>query len=672
MLERERLVQQRSPRVTALFSELHDPREVVARIQSYRELGDREREFALRLALGEAVPRRLAEWRGSGDVRDSSARTEMNQPPIAVRVLADPPEIRAWGPRLRWFEPRWGHDMRTPRSIFALAWTLAILDFAVAQDTTRVSVDSSGAEGNSVSEIGLSLNATSADGTIVAFSSFASNLVPGDTNKTWDVFVHDRSTGVTERVSVDSSGAEANGLSSRATLSPDGRFVVFHSFASNLVAADTNGFEDVFVHDRSTGVTERVSVDSAGVQGNLNSGSTAPNGISANGQIVVFASAASNLVSGDTNGAWDIFVHDRSTGITECVDVDPSGKPAFSGASIASVSADGQLVAFYSAATNLVASDTNGKADAFVLDRGTGIIERVSVDSSGAEANDYSSAGMISITADGAVVVFVSLASNLVPGDTNGWTDVFVHDRLTGATERVSVDSSGVEGNFISWNGTISDDHRFVAFTSLASNLVSGDTNGVQDAFVHDRSTGLTERVSVSATGVQANLATDWSAISADGEVVAFQSTATNLVPGDLNNAGDVFLRERCDAYWSNYGTGFPGTNGIPSLTSRTDPVLGTTVTLDISNSSGISTFGVLFIGYQRAQIPTGRGGDLLVDPLVTVFVNIPASGTTFTGDIPNDSSLCGFKFDVQAIESDLGAAMRLSFTPGLELVLGY
>ena len=193
--------------------------------------------------------------------------------------------------------------MSTPRPLVTLALVLASFDLAVAQDTTRVSVDSSGTEGNSVSNIYGSAHSVSADGMIVAFSSFASNLVPGDTNKTWDVFVHDRTTGVTERVSVDSSGAEANGLSERATLSTDGRFVAFCSFATNLVAGDTNGFEDVFVHDRSTGVTERVSVDSAGVQGNATSGSSAVVGISANGQIIEFASAATNLVSGDTNGA---------------------------------------------------------------------------------------------------------------------------------------------------------------------------------------------------------------------------------------------------------------------------------------------------------------------------------------------------------------------------------
>src|SRR5439155_932379 len=191
----------------------------------------------------------------------------------------------------------------------------------VGQATTRVSVDSSGAEGNDES-YGSSI---SADGQIVAFESMASNLVAGDTNSYADVFVHDRSTGLTERVSVDSSGAEGNSGSYDPSISADGQIVVFQSYASNLVAGDTNGVFDIFVHDRSTGLTERVSVDSSGAEGN---GYSADSSISADGQIVAFESMAKNLVAGDTNATYDVFVHDRSTGRTERVSVDSSGAEA--------------------------------------------------------------------------------------------------------------------------------------------------------------------------------------------------------------------------------------------------------------------------------------------------------------------------------------------------------
>jgi len=562
--------------------------------------------------------------------------------------------------------------MRTPRACFAFVAVLALSDLAVAQDTTRVSVDSAGVEGNGASGASGSLGSVSSDGNVVAFYSFATNLVPGDTNAKADVFVHDRSTGLTERVSVDSAGAEANENSTFATISADGGFVVFASAATNLVAGDTNGYWDIFVHDRSTGVTERVSVDSAGAEANWGSGYDGDGlSISADGRWVAFSSRASNLVAGDTNGIRDVFVRDRSAGTTERVTVDSSGAQAKWGGRCGAISADGNVVAFYSASPDLVASDTNGQADAFVHDRTTGITERVSVDSAGAEANKGSDHSRIAISPDGNIVAFVSAATNLVAGDTNGWLDIFVRDRSAGTTERVSVDSSGIEGNMNSWGPTISADARFVGFVSAASNLVPGDTNGWSDVFVRDRTAGITERVSVDASGGEVTPSSYDASISADGEVVVFASYSDDLVPGDNNNNDDIFARDRCDAYWSSYGDGFPGTNGVPSLTCPTDPVLGTTVTVDLSNSSGSSTIGLLFIGFDRAQLHSSWGGDLLVIPFITMLVDIPAGGLSVSGDLPDDEALCGVKIDLQAFEVDSGAAHGVSFTRGLELVLG-
>src|SRR5438093_763515 len=188
---------------------------------------------------------------------------------------------------------------------------------AGAQTTVRVSVASDGTEGNDVS-LG---SALSADGRFVAFDSAATDLVAGDTNGVSDVFVHDRQTGTTERVSVASDGAQGNNASSYPALSADGRFVAFDSDATNLVAGDTNGTTDVFVHDRQTGTTERVSVASGGgTQGNGKSGGFfAFPALSADGRFVAFQSDATNLVAGDTNGTTDVFVHDRPTATTERV-----------------------------------------------------------------------------------------------------------------------------------------------------------------------------------------------------------------------------------------------------------------------------------------------------------------------------------------------------------------
>jgi Tol biopolymer transport system component len=423
--------------------------------------------------------------------------------------------------------------------------------------TERVSVDSAGNQANNESYD----PALSGDGRFVAFQSYAYNLVLNDTNNDADVFVHDRQTGATERVSVASAGNQANTASDHPAISADGRYVAFETWASNLVPGDTNAAGDVFVHDRQTGLTERVSVDSAGNQGNGSSGGAAMSG---DGRYVAFSSDASNLVAGDTNNADDIFVHDRQTGATERVSVDSAGNEGNGPSFYATASGDGRFVAFRSEASDLVAGDTNtcgdwfapSCPDIFVHDRQTGATTRVSVDSAAVEGNDRSEAPAIS--ADGRYVAFWSEASNLVPGDTNvGW-DVFVHDRQTGATERVSVDSAGNQANTASENPAISADGRYVAFESSASNLVPGDTNvcgevggPCQDVFVHDRQTGATERVSVDSAGNQANNESCYgggvppcTAMSADGRYVAFESKASNLVPNDTNGR-DIFVHDR-------------------------------------------------------------------------------------------------------------------------------
>jgi Tol biopolymer transport system component len=406
---------------------------------------------------------------------------------------------------------------------------------AAAPTTVRVSVSSSDTQANSRSMS----PAISADGRYVAFESYASNLVAGDTNDRRDVFVGDRVTGTTERVSVSSSGTQANSRSMSPAISADGRYVAFESNASNLVAGDTNDRRDVFVRDRATGTTRRVSVSSSGTQANSRSMSPA---ISADGRYVAFNSDARNLVAGDTNRAQDVFVHNRSTGTTRRVSKSSSGTQANQRSSTGGISADGRYVAFESIARNLIAGDTNDRSDVFLRDRATGTTRRVSVSSSGTQANapSYSPA----ISADGRYVAFESWASNLVADGTSGDPEVFVRDRATRTTQRVSVSSAGTHSyDSGSYSPAISADGRYVAFESWASNLVAGDTNDRSDVFVRDRATGTTQRVSVSSAGTQANQGSWDPAVSADGRYVAFGSYASNLVAGDTNDVGDVFLR---------------------------------------------------------------------------------------------------------------------------------
>ncbi len=403
----------------------------------------------------------------------------------------------------------------------------------------RVSLAWDGSEGLA----GSGCPAISEDGRYVAFVSWASNLVSDDTNGMGDVFVVDRDTGGIERVSVSSAGQEGNDSSGGSEGSPfpaisaDGRYVAFESCASNLVPGDANGCSDVFVYDRQTSSIERVSVASGG--GDANADSYGPS-ISADGWYVAFDSDASNLVPGDTNGYPDVFVRDRQTGITERVSLASGGAQGNWDSMRASISGDGRYVAFESWASNLVPGDANDRTDVFVYDRQTSSIERVSVASDGTEANGFS--WEPSVSADGRYVAFESYASNLVTGDTNGSCDVFVHDRQSGSTERVSVASGGGDANADSYGPSISADGWYVAFDSDASNLVPGDTNGYPDVFVRDRQTGITERVSLASGGAQGNWDSMRASISGDGRYVAFESLASNLVSDDANGVDDVFV----------------------------------------------------------------------------------------------------------------------------------
>jgi len=360
------------------------------------------------------------------------------------------------------------------------------------------------------------------------------------------------SAGITRRASVSTAGAQGDDISGRLSapsLDATGRRIAFDSQARTLISPDTNGRTvDVFVHDRDAGTTVVVSVSSAGAQGDRDSSMPA---LSGDGRFVAFQSTATNLVLGDTNSAMDVFVHDLETGTTERVNVSAAGEQASGGWSFfPAISFDGRYVAFSSDAQNLVPGDA-GLRDVFVRDRLLGTTERVSVATDGTPSNNDCAEPAMS--PDGRYVAFPSFASNLAPGDTNVAFDVFLRDRTAGTTERVSVDSAGLEADGPSAGADVSADGRLVAFYSDSSNLVPGDANMTRDMFVHDRTTGVTERVNVSSVGAEADSQSGFSIsgrstrprLSADGRFVAFDSSARNLVSDDTNEAQDVFVRDR-------------------------------------------------------------------------------------------------------------------------------
>ena len=409
-------------------------------------------------------------------------------------------------------------------------------------NTSRVSLNSSFAQGNGYSQAA----AISANGRYVAFWSSSTNfdLVTPDTNGAWDVFVRDTLTGTTTRVNLDSSGAQSNAVIEAGYIKPaisaDGRFVAFESSASNLVSSDTNGVDDVFLRDTLNGTTTRVSVDSSNAQGN---GESIHPSISANGQYVAFGSSASNLVSPDTNGSYDVFVRDTLGGTTTRVSDGLSGAQGNDSSYYPFISATGQYVAFMSAATNLVTGDTNNRWDAFVRDTVAGTTTRVSVGSGvpGTQGNDGGSDAHI--TPDGHYAVFVSDSTNLVSGDTNGKWDVFVRDMQAATTTRVSVNSSGAQADSAGSSGeaAISANGQFVVFPSGASNLVPSDTNGVNDVFVRDLLNDV-DPSNLTYTDPSTGVTVGFSGVTSPGQVTVAAVPPAHNAPSNFSFLGNSYF----------------------------------------------------------------------------------------------------------------------------------
>jgi len=404
----------------------------------------------------------------------------------------------------------------------ALATACVLAGAVPASALTYTTTIESYGVGDSAGDAGSYNPDISADARYVVFESEATNLVPDDTNGTYDVFLRDRSTGAIERLSVDPSGNEGDGSSNKVEITPDGRYVVFDSQASNLVAGDTNGIGDIFIRDVVAGTTERVSVASDEVE----AGGTSYNpSVSSDGRFVVFHTGAA-LVADDTNFETDIYVRDRTSGTTVRASVSSDEVETDNSSYNATISNDGRYVAFESEANNLVAGDT-GRRDIFVRDLTAGTTVRVSVDSSEAESDNASYE--VSMSGDGRYVAFESNASNLVAGDTNGKRDIFVRDMTAGTTILVSQSIADVIGNDNSDDVNITSDGKFLAFESQASNLVEGDTNGQKDVFRLDMTTGTLTLLSINDKGEAGNCNSEDPILTTDGFHVVFESQASNL-----------------------------------------------------------------------------------------------------------------------------------------------
>ena len=365
----------------------------------------------------------------------------------------------------------------------------------------------------------------STDGHYIVFTSDANYLVAEDTNWVSDVFVYELLSSNVERVSQATNGNQANAYSVSSigcSISADGRFVVFSSSATNLSSNDVAPNADVYIHDRFTSQTDLISIGLGGVQSN---GDSVAPCISANGQYVVFASSASNLVANDSNGFMDIFIHAQETNLIKRVSEAVDGTQSNSYSVSPVISADSSYIAFESYADNLVSNDTNGRQDIFVKNRITGEVERITTDLGGG-GPVFSGDGRLLAFTDGASVIVLNLQEKAVT-----WGNLVriepVHGSLEGA-------------RWIS----LSEDGRYIVFLSELSNLVGDDTNGMQDIFMYDIETDEIKRINMSSEGSEVENLSSQPVISANGSYVVFMSLAS-LLPEDTNGVADIYLYDR-------------------------------------------------------------------------------------------------------------------------------
>ncbi len=435
----------------------------------------------------------------------------------------------------------------------AVCAALGLAGLADAQLTERVNLATGGAQAQNSAFVD-ALCTLSADGRCAAFQSYAANLVSGDTNAKVDIFVRDRLTAQTERVSVGPGGIQSNGDCWNPALSADGRFVAFEAASSTLVPGVGGVLRQIYLRDRLNAATELVSVSNGGIPAQANVYDAS---LSADGRWVAFR--GNGLDPADLGQYFRIYLRDRQTAQTILVSRELPGATYDGHSSSPALSADGRCLCFVSDASTLVAGDSNGKSDVFVFDRLLGTTELVSDAGAGVPGNGHAISA--SISQDGRFVAFSSAASNLVAGDTNSRVDVFVRDRQSGQTSRVSLASGGGQSDADSLQPTLSAEGRWVAFVSQAHDLVPPDPTLICDVYLHDCWLGGTTRISVSSEGVLGDGPSLSAAISADGRYVAYRSDAANLVAGDTNGTQDVFVSDLRAAGFTRLC--LPGIDGV-------------------------------------------------------------------------------------------------------------
>jgi Tol biopolymer transport system component len=432
----------------------------------------------------------------------------------------------------------------------------------------------------------------SADGTRVAFQSLASNLLPADGDTASDIYVKQISTGALQLASTTAAGTKGNAGSFGAVLSADGTVVAFESEATNLDPADTDGNLDVYVKNLRTGALTLVSRNAAGVKGNDHGSNPS---LSADGTKVAFESRANNLDSADAGHEADIYVKDLSTGALTLASRATSGAKGNDFSTMPSLAADGSSVAFQSRSTNLDPADTDTLGDIYARDLASNQTELLSVTAAGVKANADSFSP--SMSADGNRIAFDTASTNIDPADTDlNVADIYVKDRATAALRLASTTAAGVKAMSAPFFGSavpsLSADGTQIAFETRATNLDPADTDGFYDIYAKDLATDAIRLLSTIAQNVKSNNDDGLAAISPDASAVAFVSAATNLSPDDTDTLPDVYVKVRgtscADFSGSALGAG-PNPRRLPGLAVRiTSPPTPTTRVAEFRSIRGL------------------------------------------------------------------------------------
>jgi Tol biopolymer transport system component len=541
--------------------------------------------------------------------------------------------------------------------IVVLAHTALLLQTVHADFTTLVSVKSDLTTSSSNVSFYPSV---SQDGRYIVFESTDPNLVDGDTNGIVDIFRHDRKTGETIIVNLAYNGSLAAGGSTFGRISGDGNVVVFASYASNLVPNDLNGKCDLFVRDLIAGSTTQITPSSA-VSGDFCV--SANPSVSADGRYIAYYGAFSTAP-----GSINIIIYDRQTGMNELVPPNSGSKQ------VPNISANGQFVTFYSDDATFVAGDTNATHDVFVYDRqNPGALQRVSI-GTGGQANG--SSVFPDISADGRYVVFESFANNLVPGlpgAPGSVRRVYVRDRVAGITELVSVPLSGVPDGSDAWYPAISGDGRYVTFGSLSSAFVANDTNGAFDCFKYDRMLHKMSIVTANVNGASGNGATHQKPcdISEDGTTVSFSSTSTNITAMPVPtspSAWRIFAFGSIYSPWQNLDSGLAGTGGkIPALHAEGVMQIGTPLALSILGKPNAA--GYLIAGGSQISAPL-FGGVFVPSPDVLIPITLDSQGRAYIV-VPWSFTLpTGAAFWLQSWFTDSGAVQGMSASNAIKGII--